>query len=250
MADNVILELKNITKTFNQGDSKLVILDDASFSIKRGEIVALIGPSGTGKSTLLYIAGLLDKASKGEVIIDGKNTHKLNDNQKTKLRCKKIGFVYQQHNLFADFTALENVMMPLLIAGVKKKRAVEIASVQLDKMGLSNRLNHKSSELSGGEQQRVAIARALANAPQLLLADEPTGNLDPYNSEFVFENLLSRVKNDGMTAFIATHNPILANKMDRKVALIDGKLVDIDLKENYNVLHKSIIGKRILESFE
>ena len=120
MADNVILELKNITKTFNQGDSKLVILDDASFSIKRGEIVALIGPSGTGKSTLLYIAGLLDKASKGEVIIDGKNTHKLNDNQKTKLRCKKIGFVYQQHNLFADFTALENVMMPLLIAGVKK----------------------------------------------------------------------------------------------------------------------------------
>lgn len=250
MADNVILELKNITKTFNQGDSKLVILDDASFSIKSGEIVALIGPSGTGKSTLLYIAGLLDKASNGEVIIDGKNTYKLNDNQKTKLRCKKIGFVYQQHNLFADFTALENVMMPLLIAGVKKKRAVEIASVQLDKMGLSKRLNHKSSELSGGEQQRVAIARALANTPQLLLADEPTGNLDPYNSEFVFENLLSRVKNDGMTAFIATHNPILANKMDRRVALIDGKLVDIDLKENYNVLHKSIIGKRILESFK
>ena len=225
MADNVILELKNITKTFNQGDSKLVILDDASFSIKRGEIVALIGPSGTGKSTLLYIAGLLDKASKGEVIIDGKNTHKLNDNQKTKLRCKKIGFVYQQHNLFADFTALENVMMPLLIAGVKKKRAVEIASVQLDKMGLSNRLNHKSSELSGGEQQRVAIARALANAPQLLLADEPTGNLDSKTSQDVLGLLKVTSKRFHQTIVMITHNEEIAQMADRILQIEDGKIV-------------------------
>ena len=248
--ENDILELKNITKFFKQGESRITILENASFSIKKGEIVALIGPSGTGKSTLLYTAGLLDKPNGGEVVVDGKNTSKMNDNQKTKLRLKKIGFVYQQHNLFADFTALENVMLPLLIAGVNKKKASEIACSHLDKIGLSKRYNHKPMEMSGGEQQRVAIARGLANSPAILLADEPTGNLDPYNSEFVFENLLSRVKNDNMTAFIATHNPILANKMDRKIALVDGKLVDISLKENIKVLEESVIGRRILEAFK
>ncbi len=250
MEEKIVLKLSGLNKSFNQGKSKIVILNDASFSIKKGEIVALIGPSGTGKSTLLYTAGLLDKADSGEIIIDGKNTSKLNDNQKTKLRCSKIGFVYQQHNLFADFTAVENVMLPLLISGVKKSKALEIAKVHLDKMGLIDRVNHRPSELSGGEQQRVAIARALANSPMLLLADEPTGNLDPYNSESVFENLLSRVRNDNMTAFIATHNPILAKKMDRKIALVDGKLVDIDLAQNVKILENSSIGKRILESFK
>ncbi|MDE6224495.1 MAG: ABC transporter ATP-binding protein [Alphaproteobacteria bacterium] len=250
MADKIVLELKGLNKSFNQGESKIVILNDASFSIKKGEIVALIGPSGTGKSTLLYTAGLLDKADSGDVIIDGKMTSKLSDNQKTKLRCKKIGFVYQQHNLFADFTAGENVMLPLLINGVKRERALEIAKSHLEKMGLINRINHRPMEMSGGEQQRVAIARALANSPMLLLADEPTGNLDPYNSEVVFENLLLRVRNDNMTAFIATHNPILAKKMDRKIALVDGKLVDIDLKENMQVLENSSMGRKILEAFK
>lgn len=250
MEDKIVLELEGLNKSFNQGESKIVILDDASFSIKKGEIVALIGPSGTGKSTLLYTAGLLDKADSGEVIIDGKMTSKLNDNQKTKLRCKKIGFVYQQHNLFADFTAGENVMLPLLINGVKRERALEIAKSHLEKMGLSSRINHRPAELSGGEQQRVAIARALANAPMLLLADEPTGNLDPYNSEAVFENLLSLVRNDSMTAFIATHNPILAKKMDRKIALVDGKLVDIDLPCNREFIENSPIGRKILEAFK
>ena len=250
MEEKVVLELKELNKSFNQGKSKIVILNDASFSIKKGEIVALIGPSGTGKSTLLYTAGLLDKADSGDVIVDGKSTSKFNDNQKTKLRCKKIGFVYQQHNLFADFSAVENVMFPLLINGVKKSKALEIAKTHLDKMGLTHRANHKPMEMSGGEQQRVAIARALANSPMLLLADEPTGNLDPYNSEAVFENLLYRVKNDNMTAFVATHNPILAKKMDRKVALVDGQLVDIDLKENEAILENSATGKRILEAFK
>ncbi len=246
---NNVLELKNICKVFKQGSSKIVILDNASFSIKKGEIVALIGPSGTGKSTLLYISGLLDKANSGDVIIDSQNTKKLNDNQKTKLRLQKIGFVYQQHNLFPDFSAVENVMLPLLISGKSKKDAFDIASLHLDKMGLVNRLHHRPAELSGGEQQRVAIARSLANSPMLLLADEPTGNLDPYNSEMVFENLLNRVKRDNMTAFIATHNPILAKKMDRRVALVDGKLIDIDDKDNLSLLHNSSIGKKILEAF-
>ncbi len=250
MEKKTVLELVGLNKSYNQGQSKIVILKDASFSIKQGEIVALIGPSGTGKSTLLYTAGLLDKADSGDVIIDGQNTLKLNDNQRTKLRLKKIGFVYQQHNLFADFTAAENVMLPLLIAGYSKKVAFDMAKVHLEKMGLGNRINHRPMEMSGGEQQRVAIARSVANSPMLLLADEPTGNLDPYNSEFVFENLMARVKNEGMTAFIATHNPILAKKMDRKIALVDGKLVDIDLKENVKVLENSSIGKRILEAFK
>lgn len=250
MEKKTVLELVGLNKSYNQGQSKIVILKDASFSIKQGEIVALIGPSGTGKSTLLYTAGLLDKADSGDVIIDGQNTLKLNDNQKTKLRLQKIGFVYQQHNLFADFTAVENVMLPLLISGLSKKVAFDMAKVHLEKMGLGDRIYHRPMELSGGEQQRVAIARSIANSPMLLLADEPTGNLDPYNSEFVFENLMMRVKNEGMTAFIATHNPILAKKMDRKIALVDGKLVDIDLKENVKVLENSAIGKRILESFK
>ena len=161
-----------------------------------------------------------------------------------------MGFVYQQHNLFADFTALENVMLPMLVNGKSKKQAKIEATQKLEKVGLGERINHKPSELSGGEQQRVAIARALANNPALLLADEPTGNLDPYNSESVFENLLNLVKNDGMTAFIATHNPELAKKMDRQIALVEGKLYDIKNADDKAFLKTNPIGKKILDAFK
>ncbi len=247
---DIILSLSNIYKSFTQGKTTLNILNGANLEIKKGEIVALIGPSGSGKSTLLYTAGLLDKIDSGEIVIDGKNCNKLSDNAKTKIRLQKMGFVYQQHNLFADFTALENVMLPMLVNGKSKKQAKIEATQKLEKVGLGERINHKPSELSGGEQQRVAIARALANNPALLLADEPTGNLDPYNSESVFENLLNLVKNDGMTAFIATHNPELAKKMDRQIALVEGKLYDIKNADDKAFLKTNPIGKKILDAFK
>lgn len=247
---DIILSLSNIYKSFTQGKTTLNILNGANLEIKKGEIVALIGPSGSGKSTLLYTAGLLDKIDSGEIVIDGKDCNKLSDNAKTKIRLQKMGFVYQQHNLFADFTALENVMLPMLVNGKSKKQAKIEATQKLEKVGLGERINHKPSELSGGEQQRVAIARALANNPALLLADEPTGNLDPYNSESVFENLLNLVKNDGMTAFIATHNPELAKKMDRQIALVEGKLYDIKNADDKAFLKTNPIGKKILDAFK
>ncbi len=247
---DIILSLSNIYKSFTQGKTTLNILNGANLEIKKGEIVALIGPSGSGKSTLLYTAGLLDKIDSGEIVIDGKNCNKLSDNAKTKIRLQKMGFVYQQHNLFADFSALENVMLPMLVNGKSKKQAKIEATQKLEKVGLGERINHKPSELSGGEQQRVAIARALANNPALLLADEPTGNLDPYNSESVFENLLNLVKNDGMTAFIATHNPELAKKMDRQIALVEGKLYDIKNADDKAFLKTNPIGKKILDAFK
>lgn len=250
MENKFVLELNNLNKSFKQGESRIVILENADLKIARGEMVALVGPSGTGKSTLLYIAGLLDKANSGEVIIDAKNCSKLGDNQKTKLRLNKIGFVYQQHNLFQDFTAVENVMIPLLIAGKKKVEAFREAKQFLVKMGLEERINHKPAELSGGEQQRVAIARSVANKPMLLLADEPTGNLDPYNSEFVFDELVQMVSKQGMTALVATHNPVLASKMDRQIVLFEGKLLDIKVKENQKYLENSQIGRKIIESFK
>ena len=245
----IILSLSNICKSFTQGKTTLNILNGANLEIKKGEIVALIGPSGSGKSTLLYTAGLLDKVNSGSITITGKNCDKLTDNARTKLRLQKMGFVYQQHNLFADFTALENVMLPMLINGKSKSQATSEAAQKLASVGLSERLYHRPSELSGGEQQRVAIARALANNPTLLLADEPTGNLDPHNSELVFENLLSLVRNNKMTALIATHNPLLAAKMDRQIALVDGKLYDIKNADDIKFLKNNPIGKKILESF-
>ena len=247
---DVILSLSNIYKSFTQGKSTLNILNGASLEIKRGEIVALIGPSGSGKSTLLYTAGLLDKIDSGDITIDGKNCNKLTDNAKTKIRLQKMGFVYQQHNLFADFTALENVMLPMLVNGKSKKKAKLDAIKKLETVGLGERINHKPAELSGGEQQRVAIARALANNPTLLLADEPTGNLDPYNSETVFKSLLNLVRNDKMTAFIATHNPELASQMDRQIALVEGKLYDINNSDDKKFLKSNPIGQKILDSFK
>jgi len=247
---DIILSLSNIHKSFTQGKSTLNILNGANLDVKKGEIVALIGPSGSGKSTLLYTAGLLDKIDSGDITIVGKNCNRLSDNAKTKIRLQMMGFVYQQHNLFADFTALENVMLPMLINGKSKKQAKIDAQAKLEKVGLGNRINHKPSELSGGEQQRVAIARALANNPTLLLADEPTGNLDPYNSEVVFEILLNLVHNDNMTAFIATHNPALACQMDRQIALVEGKLYDIKNPTDKAILKANSIGKKILDSFK
>ncbi len=221
------LELRKVVKTFKQGSQNLEVLAGVDLEIMPGEIVALLGPSGSGKSTMLQIAGLLEKPSKGEVYLDGKKCSKLGDSMRTALRRDYLGFVYQYHNLLADFDAVENVMLPQLIAGANSKNAREKAQWLLSRLGLEKRFKHRPSELSGGEQQRVAIARALANTPKLLLADEPTGNLDPRTAEVVFSELLNIVKETRLSAFIATHNFELADKMDRKVRLQDGRLIDM-----------------------
>lgn len=224
--NNTTLTLKNINKTFRQGNEILEILKDVNLEIRPKEVVALIGPSGSGKSTLLQIAGLLENPTEVEVYIDGENCTGNSDNVRTALRRDYLGFVYQYHNLLPDFDAAENVIIPQLIAGVKYKEARDKAMWLLQRLGLNEREHHRPAELSGGEQQRVAIARALANTPKLLLADEPTGNLDPNTSDNVFLTLLEVVKETGLSALIATHNIDLANKMDRVVSLKDGKLID------------------------
>lgn len=224
--NNTTLTLKNINKTFRQGNEIIEILKDVNLEIRPKEVVALIGPSGSGKSTLLQIAGLLENPTEGEVYIDGENCTGNSDNVRTALRRDYLGFVYQYHNLLPDFDAAENVIIPQLIAGVKYKEARDKAMWLLQRLGLNEREHHRPAELSGGEQQRVAIARALANTPKLLLADEPTGNLDPNTSDNVFLTLLEVVKETGLSALIATHNIDLANKMDRVVSLKDGKLID------------------------
>ena len=221
-----VLELKQICKSFRQGSQKLDVLTGVDLEIKSGEIVALIGPSGSGKSTLLQIAGLLETPSSGKIYLNRQNCSKLGDGLRTLLRRDFLGFVYQYHNLLPDFSAEENVMLPQLIAGRKAKAARERAAWLLERLNLGSRLKHRPAEMSGGEQQRVAIARALANAPKLLLADEPTGNLDPKTSDVVFAELLNIVKETGLSALIATHNMELASAMDRKVRLEDGRLVN------------------------
>lgn len=221
------LELKKVVKTFKQGDQTLEVLRGVDLDIMPGEIVAMIGPSGSGKSTMLQIAGLLDKPTDGDIYLDGQKCSKLGDAMRTSLRRDYLGFVYQYHNLLADFDATENVVLPQLISGVSLKEATEKSRWLLSRLGLEKRLKHRPAELSGGEQQRVAIARALANTPKLLLADEPTGNLDPKTAEAVFTELLAIVKETKLSALIATHNYELANKMDRKVRLQDGLLQDM-----------------------
>lgn len=221
-----ILIFKNINKIFVQGNEQLHVLQDVNLEIKPKEVVALIGPSGSGKSTLLQIAGLLEAPSSGEMYIDGAECGNSSDAFRTELRRDYLGFVYQYHNLLADFDAAENVILPQLISGVKYKEAQEKAMWLLHRLGLEEREHHRPAELSGGEQQRVAIARALANTPKLLLADEPTGNLDPATSDNVFLTLLEVVKETGLSALIATHNLELAHKMDREVCLKNGKLID------------------------
>lgn len=224
---NNILELNEIRRWFGNGDKRLNVLNGVNLQIKKGEIVALVGASGTGKSTLLYVTGLLDTPNAGHIILNGKACEKMSERERTSARRASLGFVYQAHLLLPDFTALENVMMPQLIAGVSSVQARERALDLLTQMGLKNRIGHRSGELSGGEQQRVAIARALANKPVLLLADEPTGNLDPVTAEGVFAELLSLVRETGLSALIATHNPELAHKMDRRVQLQNGVLKEI-----------------------
>ena len=228
-----ILEMRGVCRSFKQGGQILQVLRGIDLEIAKGEIVALVGQSGAGKSTLLQLAGLLEKPSDGDIYIEGQKCSDLSDRLRTDLRRDYLGFVYQYHNLLADFSALENVMIPQLIDGVKEKQARERAKWLLSEMGLEQRLKHRPAELSGGEQQRVAIARALANMPKLLLADEPTGNLDPRTAEAVFSQLLKIVKETGLSALVATHNYDLADRMDRKVKLDNGELQELGI-ENYN----------------
>jgi lipoprotein-releasing system ATP-binding protein len=219
-----IISLENISKQYDKNDA--FVLNGVSLSVKKSEFVALLGPSGSGKSTLLHIAGLLDEQTGGSVFIQGRNIKKISDNEKTFVRLSKIGFVYQYHHLLQEFSALENVMLPQLIKGTSKKIAKEKASSLLDDLGLKNKLHAFPSELSGGQKQRVAVARALANDPILLLADEPTGNLDPETAALVFDDLMRVMKKTEMSAIIATHNYELAKKMNKKFLISEGKLLE------------------------
>ena len=221
------LEVRNIYKSFSQGDQYLMVLKGASYTLESGMVTALVGPSGSGKSTFLEIMGLLDKPDSGEVLIRGVNISKANDERLTRIRGRHIGFVYQFHHLLPEFTALENVMLQDLINGVSRKIAKERAEHILELLKLDARMSHLPSELSGGEQQRVAIARALVKSPALILADEPTGNLDPYNAELVLDIFLSTVKELKIAALVVSHNEQLARRMDAIVTLKDGKITSL-----------------------
>jgi lipoprotein-releasing system ATP-binding protein len=219
------LELRSVFRTYRSDAGDLPVLRGVDLILKRGEITALVAPSGTGKSTLLHLAGLLEKPDGGKVLINGRDSGTLADSERTAIRRDQIGFVYQFHHLLAEFTALENVVLPQMIAGTSRPTAQARARELLANFGLANRAGHLPGKLSGGEQQRVAIARALANAPAILLADEPTGNLDVGTSDVVFTELLDIVRKQNVAALIATHNTELAARMDRVVTLRDGKMV-------------------------
>jgi lipoprotein-releasing system ATP-binding protein len=221
---NSPLALRGIQRTFMQGDRQLEVLRGVSLDLRAGEIVALVGQSGSGKSTMLHIAGLLERPDAGDVVLDGKGAAALSDHQRTILRRKFLGFVYQYHHLLPEFSALENVMLPQMLNGLSRSEARRRAVDLLAMVQLKDRADHRPGRLSGGEQQRVAVARAVANAPRVLLADEPTGNLDAATADTVFRQLLALVRETGMAALIATHNPDLAARMDRTVHLKDGVL--------------------------
>lgn len=225
----IALHLLDVHRSYHQGINQLDILKGVDFKIGRGEMIALVAPSGAGKSTLLHTAGLLEQPDSGEVFIDGEATANLKGGGRTAIRRTKIGFVYQFHHLLPEFSARENLTIPQLIAGCSKSDAVRRADELLEYMQISPRAEHRPSELSGGEQQRVAIARAVANRPSILLADEPTGNLDPKTSRFVFEMLRDLVRESGLAALIATHNHELAGEMDRCVTLQSGQVVEFKL---------------------
>ena len=218
------LSLRDIKRTFVQGDRRLEVLRGVTLDLQAGEIVALVGQSGSGKSTLLHIAGLLEHPDGGDVVLDGKGAGKLGDGARTAQRRRFLGFVYQYHHLLPEFSALENVMLPQMLNGLSRSESRVRANDLLTMVGLKERAEHRPGRLSGGEQQRVAIARAVANAPRVLLADEPTGNLDASTAETVFRQLLALVRETGMAALIATHNPELAARMDRTLHLKEGVL--------------------------
>lgn len=220
------LKLQDVTRSFKQGEREITVLRGIDTELWAGQSVALVGPSGAGKSTLLHITGLLESPTTGRVMIGAHDCATMNDHERTRLRRSEIGFVYQFHQLLPEFTALENVVLPQLILGRRRRDAQARARDLLTSLGLGHRVDHLPAELSGGEQQRTAICRGLANSPRLLLADEPTGNLDPRTSEHVFNELLDLIRNQGLSALIATHNLELARRMDRVLALQDGKLVE------------------------
>ncbi|MBZ0140326.1 MAG: ABC transporter ATP-binding protein [Pseudorhodoplanes sp.] len=222
-----ILYLDAVERRYQQGGSALEILQGVEMGAWLGQSIALVAPSGSGKSTLLHIAGLLEHPDAGEVYIDGVATSGLSDVERTRIRRTEIGFVYQAHHLLPEFSALENVSIPQMIRGLSRKEADRRAEELLSYLGLKPRLTHRPAELSGVEQQRVAIARAVANAPRILLADEPTGNLDPHTADHVFNTLTQLVRASGLAAIIATHNLELAGRMDRRVTLQDGKVVEM-----------------------
>jgi lipoprotein-releasing system ATP-binding protein len=220
------LRLDNVARRYAQGQSTLEVFRNVRMVLKPGELVALVGPSGAGKSSLLHMAGLLEAPSDGEIFLDGAAASKLPDRERTRIRRDMIGFVYQAHHLLPEFSALENVMMPQRIAGKSREAARAEAVRLLTLVGLAERLEHRPAQLSGGEQQRVAIVRALANHPRLLLADEPTGNLDPKTAQGVFAALIDLVRSEGLAALVATHNLELAARMDRALVLHEGRLID------------------------
>ena len=225
--DNPVLELRDLRKSYNSGKpNQIDVLADAQMTLKEREIVALVAPSGAGKSTLLHIAGLLDTPDSGDVVLRGEMLNVKSDARLTIVRRQDIGFIYQFHHLLPEFSAAENIMIPQMADGVSRSKAYERAGELLSKIGLGNRANHRPAELSGGEQQRVAFCRALANEPSILLADEPTGNLDQTTSHQVFDILLSVVRETRLAALIATHNPDIAERMDRTICLSEGRLID------------------------
>jgi lipoprotein-releasing system ATP-binding protein len=226
--DVPVVYLHEIKRQYMQGDVPLVILDGAKLALWAGQSVALVAPSGSGKSTLLHIAGLLESPDDGEVYVAGAPTSQLSDMERTQIRRNDIGFVYQSHRLLPEFSALENVMLPQMIRGLKRSETIKRSTEILAYLGLADRIKHRPAELSGGEQQRVAIARAVANAPRALLADEPTGNLDPNTADHVFQALMQLVKATNVAMLIATHNMALAGRMDRRVSIVDGQIVELE----------------------
>ncbi len=227
-AQGPVLYLNAVQRRYQQGEAELTILRGAELGCWLGQSIALIAPSGAGKSTLLHIAGLLEHPDGGEVFVDGRPTSNLSDAERTAIRRVEMGFVYQAHHLLPEFSAVENVMLPQMIRGLTRAEARKRAGELLSYLGLKARLEHRPAELSGGEQQRVAIARAVANAPRILLADEPTGNLDPHTADHVFETLRQLVSASGLAAIIATHNLDLARRMDRRVTIREGVVVELE----------------------
>ncbi|MEM9572499.1 MAG: ABC transporter ATP-binding protein [Pseudomonadota bacterium] len=219
-----VLELRNIVREYKSEAGVLKVLEGANLVLNPGELVGLVGPSGSGKSTLLHTAGLLEKPEGGQVFLEGEDCMALNDTGRTRLRREKLGFVYQFHHLLPEFNARDNVAMPLMVGGLPRRKAREKADALLAEMGLSERVKHQPGQMSGGEQQRVAIARALVNDPRLVIADEPTGNLDPATTERVFESLIRMARSEGAAVLVATHNMSLTQHMDRVLTLQDGKL--------------------------